>query len=130
MSHLVTIDVEITDLQAVADAAAAKGWVFDAEATSYKGWYGEEPCKGKISIPGEHREMEIGFVQAANGSLVPGYDDLTRDPVTEEYLSEANGLCGFLQEYQAAVTRRGLKKKGLRFTEKREAGNIKFQVQA
>lgn len=125
MSHLVTVEVQIKDPDAAADAASELGWEFHRNATEFKMWGGSMvPCEHKIVIPG--CSYEIGLVKSQDGThLELSYDDLAGTENKEGrygYLRKENGMQGFLPAYQRHVLRKSLKKKGIRFTEKQVKG--------
>ena len=126
MSHLVTIEARIMDLSAVHSACITMGWEFVEGAASFA-WWGypkpeQAPCSHKIVVPGS--KYEIGLVKSEDGTCYqPRYDDMLCCK-KHGSLTAANGLAGFLREYELEKTRRFFKRKGIRFTERRENGHV------
>ena len=150
MSHLTTMNVSITDLGALADAADDLGMVME-RASSFK-WYGRHvgdyplpagftvddlgQCEYRLKLKPDHPNLrpglapyEVGVCRRRDGK--PGYVLLwdfwnggygLRDTVGED----GNRL---RQGYSAAVTRRTLTAQGFMVREKTQAdGRIVMQA--
>lgn len=128
MSHLATVEAQIKDLDAVEAACKEMGWTLHRGQTQFKMWYDDqfEKCDHAISIPGNFNGMELGLVKQDDGTFRLHHDDLIEDEL-EKRMTADNGFCGFLPQYEAAVTRKFLMRKGIRFTEKQEGNKFVFQ---
>jgi hypothetical protein len=129
MSHVVTIDLEIRDLAALADAAKALGLEFVRDQKTYR-WFGvsvgDYPvpdgftaadlghCEHAIRIPGNRDAYEVGIVRRRDGR--PGYtliyDFYARGSGLEDRIGPQAGK--LRQEYSAAVAIRHYARQGYR----------------
>ena len=100
MSHIVTVQVEIKDLEAVRRMCANLGWEFLEGQTSFV-WYGRDPakCDHAIRVPG--CDYELGLEKHEDAYK------LLWDPFDNQLAQAMGGKGGerFAQEYGlAAVT--------------------------
>jgi len=63
MSHVTTIDLVINDLDALERAAKVCGMELKRGQTTFRWYYGNDPCKHAIVLPGNTEAYEIGIVQ-------------------------------------------------------------------
>lgn len=152
MSHVTTVDLEVKDLDCLAKAAEFLGLELVRDVKTYKWWgrfvgdyndpaikaMGLTPenhgkCEHKLRVKGAGSETyEIGLVMV-NGSWRLLYDFYAGGQGLMEKISRigARGKdCELLvQEYAAEVAKKQLRRKGLRFIERRENGKIKLTAQ-
>jgi hypothetical protein len=135
MSHVVSISLEISDLEALAAAAKSLGLELARGQTTYR-WYGRSvgdyplpkgftavdmgKCEHALRIPNDPRAYEIGVVRRRDGR--PGYT-LMWDFWQGGFGMEAKvgrNADRLKQAYATEVTRRYWKRKGYRVSETRK----------
>lgn len=140
MSHVVTINMELTDLESLKAACKAMGLEFVDGQTTYK-WFGQSvgdyplpegfaaedlgKCEHAIRIPGNSRAYEIGVTRRRDGKA--GYTMLWDFWAGGYGLKNAVGEEGIKlrREYAAAVSTRKLQSQGYRVhTNRLESGRI------
>ena len=129
MSHVVSVDIQLKDLNAVVRACERMGWEFcegqetfewygrwvndyDGEDAAYK--LGIKPedygkCTHAIKVPGA--QYEIGLIQQADGSYAPVWDYW--GPGGLDKLREENGMDGFMQLYGVEAAKNQLTANGV-----------------
>lgn len=137
MSHVVAIDLKITDLVALAKAADECGCELVKDVRTYK-WFGRHvgdypmpkgftydqlgKCDHVIRVRGAKRNTyEIGVVKMPDGSYTCLFDFFEggyglMDRVSND--TKRQGIGKLLQRYTAEVTRRQLRKQGFRVVER------------
>lgn len=114
MSHIQTIEVNITDLQALKKTCEKLGLVFKNEQKTFRWYYGDQACNHAISVPGA--EYEIGVLKNADH---PGYTlqvDYYDRKLTEK-IGQLGGL--FKQRYTLEKAKIEAIKKGYSVREHR-----------
>lgn len=141
MSHVVSIELKINDLSALARAAEECGCELVRDVKTYR-WYGRHvgdyplpngfahadlgKCDHVIRLRGKGSKdaYEIGVVKLKDGS---GYTCLydffeggygLMEAVSSESDKKRQGIGKLLQHYTAEVTRRQLRKQGFRVVER------------
>lgn len=136
MSHIVTVDLEITDLKSLEIAAKKIGLEFVRDSKKYK-WYGVSvgdyplpkgfntsdlgKCEHEIRVPDNNSAYSIGVVPRRDGKA--GYT-LMYDFYNGGYglMKVAGSKCSeLLMRYTAEVTIKEMRKKGFRSTVKRKS---------
>ena len=136
MSHVATIDVHITDLTALEQAAKRLGLELVRDQKTYRWWghsVGDYPlpegfgkddlgkCEHAIRIPGDNRAYEVGVVARRDGK--PGFT-LMWDFYAGGYGLEAKvgeGAKKLIQGYAVEKARIAAMRQGLRVHETRRA---------
>lgn len=150
MSHVATIEIEVKDLDALAEAAKACGLVLNRGQKTYR-WYGRwvndysaadaayrhdiKPedygkCEHAISVPGNAKAYEIGVVRKANGSFGLVWDFFAGGHGLMEKCSIDGKAAGKLvQEYSTAVAVKKAKQQGFAVQRKQLAdGRVQLQL--
>lgn len=145
MSHVVTVKIEIQDLEAVEAACARLGWHWRPNQKTYA-WYGRwlkdyhgndaaykngfDPeqfgkCEHAIGVP--KARYEIGLIrQGAAYTLL--WDNYATGGL--QNLTQENGLQGFLAAYAAEKAKLTAKRQGFKVREQvLDNGNIKLTVE-
>lgn len=144
MSHVVNIQLEIKDLDALEAACKALGLTYDRTATKWR-WYGKwmndysgkdaaykhgiEPSRygkadaGVITVPGAH--YDIGVYKTQNGYALI-YDNWQSGGGIEKALGA--GTPDLNKQYGAQVALKRLKKMGWRATAKETRVNGRLDV--
>lgn len=142
MSHIVSIDIKIVDLDAVKKAADELGWEFKQEARKYRVWDTEKWCAGGLAdcqggclvIP--RNNYDIGLVEQEDGSFLPVYDDMIYHGIYGAKAmtmsdQEKSHLGGFLQKYAVHAAENVLRKNHKKFTRQvMEDGKVQLRVTA
>lgn len=142
MSHVCTIDLEVKDLDALAEAAKRLGLELVRGQTSYR-WYGQHVgdyplpqgfekddmghCEHALRIPGSDTAYEVGVVRRRDGR--PGYTLLWDFYAGGEGLQAKIGPGAKLlkREYAAVVAVRQAQRSGFRVNEVRQQdGSIRL----
>lgn len=120
MSHVVSIKLEVNDLNVLESVVRGLGCEFVRGLKEHRYWSGRKsPCEHVIRVPGTN--YEIGVVQAkdshnkeTNGYTL-AYDSYGRviDKVLGPQLQHLN------ENYVKALAKKKLSRKGFRFREKR-----------
>lgn len=138
MSHVVRIETQFLDLEALKDACEKLGLEFRENQKHYR-WYerymGDYPlpqgfsakdlgqCEHAIGIKGNHTSYEVGVARARTetGSPAPGYTLLFDFWAGGGGLVDKVGQGGhkLIQQYSVEVARRHLRARGRRVTEER-----------
>ncbi len=150
MSHIETVNVSITDLEALKDACKAMGVEFVANKKTYN-WYGRSvgdyplpkgftreelgTCEHVIRVPGVRYEIGLAKARTETGEPVKGftmlYDFYGRSTAHDgEKLREkfGNGLTKLVDAYSLAALTRKARAKGLTTTTKTVDGKIHLTV--
>ena len=70
MSHVATIDIEVTDLGTLAAAAKRLGMELVQGQKTYRWFAGRQgDCEHAVRIPGDNKAYEIGVVKRTDGRL-------------------------------------------------------------
>jgi len=83
MSHIVAIQTEIKDIEAVKRACAELGLEFKENQTTCAFWPSQgkpqtHPCTHAIALPVGHYKMELGLVRQPSGSYTLVGDELLK----------------------------------------------------
>jgi hypothetical protein len=107
MSHITEVELQITDLSALAEAAAVRGLQWKPDQHTYQ-VYGDTPeCIHAMGVPGDSQAYEIGVVAGEK----PGTYELRYDPWDRQLEQFAGvGLAALRQEYAAQVSERQIKR--------------------
>lgn len=157
MSHVTSCDTEFKDLECLEKAAEACGLELVRGKTSYH-WYGRHmgdyplpegfkkedlgKCDHVLRVKGSDggklasKAYEIGVVARGDGKFTLLWDFFSggyglMERVSAESDKRREGIGKLQQEYQAAVTRKELKKlkrMGFRIKEVREGGKIRIKA--
>lgn len=112
MSHVVEIQMEVRDLEALAVAATALGCVLNLNQKRFDKWGAQGDCLHAIAVVGNEKAYEIGVVANSDGE--PGYN-LHWDQFNGGYgLVDKVGVdaCLLMQEYTVEVSRKELLAQG------------------
>lgn len=82
MSNIVEIKLKITDLDAFARAIKRFKGKFYENAKSFQGWYQQESCDHKATLPGT--KLELGLVENDEGSYDLKYDHMLDNTIGEK----------------------------------------------
>lgn len=150
MSHVATIEIEIKDLDAMAEACKACGLVLNRNQKTYK-WYGTwmkdysaedaayqngiKPedygkCEHAISVQGNASAYEIGVVRKANGTFALVWDFFAGGKGLMEKCSIDGKQPGKLvQEYATQVAMKKAKLQGFAVQRKQlQDGRVQLQL--
>lgn len=121
MSHIATIELEVSDLESLDRACNHMGLKLNRGQTSFKWFYGDETCDHAIAIPGA--DYEIGII-SKNGisELQTDFWDLR----LESAIGKNGGL--LKQRYAVEQTKREAIRKGYRVIEKQTENGIRLHV--
>ena len=145
MSHVTTIELEITDLDALAKAAEACGCELVRNQKTYKWWgshVGDLPlpqgfkasdlgkCEHAIRVKGDSKAYEIGVAQkpgAKPGTYTMLYDFYGGGRGLMKHVAndaKHENVGKLLQSYSTQVAKRELARKGFRVTETVQNGKV------
>lgn len=149
MSHVTTVDLEIKDLDALAEAAKQCGCELVRGQTEYK-WFGEHvgdypmpegfkvedlgKCQHAIRVVGNETAYEIGVVERYGKYLLlfdfwRGGHGLCQQVCHSHYPYEEPGK--LMQEYSIAVATKQLRKQGHQVERKQEQdGQVRLVARA
>jgi len=108
MSHVVTVQTEVSDLEAVRAAAEAMGGTFHVDQKTHQSYYSKEKCDHAISFPGA--SYEVGIKVGGDGKARLAYD-----PYPTGGLGRVLGgqkAEKLMQNYAAEKVKKNLKRKG------------------
>lgn len=121
MSHLATIQLEVTDLDSLSKACQQIGLNLIQGKTTFKWFNGDSECQHAIEVPGA--SYEIGLVLSDNKY------ELQTD-FFDKGIEKAIGKNGKLlkQRYAVERTKSEAKRKGYRVIEKQTDNGIRLHV--
>lgn len=122
MSHISTIELEVTDLGILNQALSRMGLTFVRNKTDFT-WYGKKAaCDHAIKVPGA--SYEIGVIKNKNGY------ELCCDYFDRNLVKAVGNDAGLLkQAYAVEKTKTEARKKGYRVMERRTETGIRLHVQ-
>lgn len=136
MSHITTIDIEISNLDALDHAAKELGGLLQRNKTTYN-WYGSRPnpCAHAISLPGVHYEVGVCANTKKPGTYTLNFDPYGsgnhgRHDGGRVLQAFGDGLKKLKQLYGVHTATLAAKKKGYLVTRKQVGGTIKLQIAA
>ena len=121
MSHLATIQLEVTDLDSLSKACQQIGLTLIQGKTTFKWFNGDGECQHAIEVPGA--SYEIGIVLEDKGYVLQ--TDFF-DKGIEAAIGKNGGL--LKQRYAVERTRSEAKRKGYRIIEKQTDNGIRLHV--
>lgn len=135
MSHITTIDIEISNIDALDAAAKELGGLLQRGKTTYN-WYGERPnpCAHAISLPGVHYEVGVCANTAKPGTYTLNFDpygsggNYGRHDGKLVLKAFGDNLKTLRQLYGVHTATLAAKKKGYLVTRKQVGNNIKLQI--
>ena len=121
MSHISTIELEVTDLESLDHACRQMGFTLNRNQKTFKWYSGTGVCDHAIKIPGA--SYEIGLVNR-NGKY-----ELQTD-FWDDKIGQAIGNNGGLlkQRYAVEQTKRQAKKKGYTVIERKIENAVRLHV--
>ena len=125
MSHLAKIELIIKNLDALKQACRDLGFIYDPNLTSFKSYYGDNPCHSAIRIVG--CDYEIGVIKENDNTY-----SLHWDSWHEGGLTPVIGLnAGVIkQAYTIEAVKREAKLKKYRVTQKKIKKGIRLVLAA
>lgn len=115
MSHVTTVNLKVSNLEALKTAAERLGAEFREGQKSFQTWFEKQPCAHAIRVPGS--KFEVGVMNAVNGTYDLRYDrDGDGRKIVQMFGQDDYRL---RQEYSAVVTEdnaKDLARKGYRMT--------------
>jgi hypothetical protein len=135
MSHITTIDIEISNIDALDAGAKELGGLLQRNKTTYN-WYGStpNPCAHAISLPGVHYEVGVCAHKTKPGTYTLNFDPYGSGSSNGRHDGQrvlkafGDGLKTLLQLYGVHTATLAAKKKGY-FVARKQVGNtIKLQI--
>jgi hypothetical protein len=136
MSHITTIDIEVSNLDALDLAAKELGGLLQRNKTTYN-WYGAtpQPCAHAISLPGVHYEVGVCPRPQKPGTYSLNFDPYGSGTSSASRHDGQRVLAAFGEEltklrqlYGVHTATLAAKKKGYLVTRKQVGHNIKLQI--
>lgn len=115
MSHITTINVEISDLNALSEACDELGVKLMRNQKSFR-WYGSrnQGCDHAITIPGNSSCYEIGVIQKQKKYELQWDQFAGAQGMVAKVGRDAMGL---IDHYGASVAKKQLKRQGYKITQ-------------
>ena len=118
MSHVTSIDLNVTDLDALALAAARLGLKLDRDARTYRSYQHGLTCTGALTVIDNADAYQIGIVANDRGGFDLMWDNFgSQGRTLADRIGADTGL--LKQAYAAEVTRKALALQGFTMTEAR-----------
>lgn len=135
MSHITTIDIEISNLDALDHAAKELGGLLQRNKTTYN-WYGQtpNPCAHAISLPGVHYEVGVCPHPKKSGTYTLNFDPYSSSHSAGRHDGQrvlaafGSGLTKLRQLYGVHTATLAAKKKGYLVSRKQVGDKIKLQI--